>query len=90
MTTLMKPKVKKQAASFSLSPHLLERVDALSKATRRSRSELAEKFMEMGLDSFEAQVDTDALLYDSRKQEKDILLKDCEDLVKRIQRLSKK
>lgn len=90
MTTLMKPKVKKQAASFSLSPHLLKRVDALSKATRRSRSELAEKFMEMGLDSFEAQVDTDALLYDSRKQEKDILLKDCEDLVKRIQRLSKK
>lgn len=90
MTTLMKPKVKKQAASFSLSPHLLKRVDALSKATRRSRSELAEKFMEMGLDSFEAQVDTDVLLYDSRKHEKDILLKDCEDLVKRIQRLSKK
>ncbi len=89
MPTLLKPKVKKQAASFSLSPHVLEKVDALSKATRRSRSELAEKFLEMGLEAFEAQVDTDALLYDSRKQEKDVLLKDCADIVRRIQRLSK-
>lgn len=90
MATMLKPKMKKRSTSFALSPGLLKKVDDLSKATRRSRSELAETFLEMGLEAFEQQVDTDALLYDARKAEKDILLQDCTELVRRIQKLAKR
>jgi hypothetical protein len=90
MAVILKPKDKKRSASFALSHHLLKKVEDLSKATRRSRSELAETFLEMGLEAFERQVDTDALLYDVRKQEKDILVKDCLDILRRLEKLSKK
>jgi len=90
MATVLKPKMKKQATSFALSPELLKKVGDLSKATKRSRSELAEKFLEMGLETFERQVDTDALLYDARKSEKDILLHDCTDILRRIQKLAQR
>lgn len=89
MATLIKPKTKKRSASFALSSELLKKVDDLSRATNRSRSELAEKFLEMGLEAFEKQVDADALLYDARKQEKDILLKDCKEILRRLEKLSK-
>jgi hypothetical protein len=90
MAIMLKPKRKKRSTSFALSPDLLKRVDDLSKITRRSRSELAEKFLEMGLKAFEKQVDTDALLYDSRKSEKDILLEDCREILRRIEKLAKR
>jgi hypothetical protein len=89
MATVLKPKTKKRSTSFALSPDLVKKVDELSRATKRSRSELAERFLEMGLEAFEKQIDTDALLYDARKHEKDILLNDCADLIRRLQKLSK-
>jgi metal-responsive CopG/Arc/MetJ family transcriptional regulator len=89
MATLIKPKSKKRSTSFALSSELLKKVDDLSRATNRSRSELAEKFLEMGLEVFEKQVDADALLYDARKQEKDILLKDCKEILRRLEKLGK-
>lgn len=90
MTTIFKLKAKKRAASFALSPDLLKKVDDLSRATKRSRSELAQKFIEMGLEVFEKQVDTDALLYDARKREKDVLLHDCTDILRRLEKLAKR
>ena len=90
MATLLKPKMKKRSTSFALSPNILKKVDDLSKATRRSRSELAETFLEMGLEAFEKQVDTDTLLYDARKSEKDVMLQDCTEILQRIQKLSKR
>jgi predicted transcriptional regulator len=89
MATIFKPKHKKRSTSFALSQDLLKKVDDLSRATKRSRSELAEKFLEMGLQAFEHEVDTDALLYDARRGEKDILLKDCAEILRRIQKLAK-
>ncbi|MGH7229911.1 MAG: ribbon-helix-helix protein, CopG family [Nitrospiraceae bacterium] len=89
MATILRPKMKKRATSFALSPGLVKKVDELSRATRRSRSELAETFLEMGLEAFEKQVDTDALLYDARKHEKDVLLNDCAEIIRRLQKLSK-
>lgn len=89
MATIFKTKTKKRSTSLALSPDLLKKVDDLSRATKRSRSELAEKFLEMGLEAFERQVDTDALLYDVRKHEKDIPLKDCADILRRIEKLAK-
>ncbi|HJU05598.1 MAG TPA: ribbon-helix-helix protein, CopG family [Nitrospiraceae bacterium] len=89
MATIFKPKMKKRATSFALSPDLVKKVDDLSRATKRSRSELAETFLEMGLETFEKQVDTDALLYDARKHEKDVFLKDCAEIIHRLQKLSK-
>ena len=90
MATLLKPKSRKRSTSFALSPELLKKVDALSRATNRSRSELAEKFLEMGLEVFESQEDTDVLLYDARKAEKDIFLKDCVEILRRIEKLAKR
>ena len=90
MATILTPKSKKRSTSFALSPGLLKKVDDLSRATKRSRSELAEKFLEMGLEVFEQQEDTDALLYDARKSEKDVLLKDCADILRRIEKLAKR
>ena len=90
MATILKPKSKKRSTSFALSLDLLKKVDDLSRATKRSRSELAEKFLEMGLEAFEEQVDTDAFLYDARKSEKDVLLKDCADILRRIEKLAKR
>ena len=90
MATILKPKMKKRATSFALSPDLLKKVDDLSRVTRRSRSELAEKFLELGLEAFEKEVDTDALLYDSRKPEKDVLLQDCAEILRRIEKLAKR
>ena len=89
MAAVFKPKHKKRSSSFALSQDLLKKVDDLSRVTKRSRSELADKFLEMGLQAFEQEVDTDALLYDARKREKDILLKDCTDILRRIQKLAK-
>ena len=90
MATILRPKSKKRSTSFALSPDLLKKVDDLSRATKRSRSELAEKFLEMGLEAFEQQEDTDALLYDARKAEKDVMLKDCTDILRRIEKLAKR
>lgn len=90
MATILRPKSKKLSTSLALSPDLLKRVDDLSRATKRSRSELAEKFLEMGLDAFEQHVDTDALLYDARKSERDVLLKDCTEILRRIEKLAKR
>ena len=89
MATMFKIKTKKRTTSLALSPGLLKRVDDLSRATKRSRSELAERFLEMGLEAFEKEVDTDALLYDARKDEKDILLSDCTDILRRLKKLAK-
>ena len=90
MATIFKPKMKKRSASFALSPDILKKVGDLSRVTKRSRSELAEKFLEMGLEAFEEQVDTDAFLYDARKAEKDVLLQDCTDILRRIEKLAKR
>lgn len=87
MATLLKPKVKKQTTSLALSPDLLNKVSAISKATGRLKSELAQTFLKMGLEAFEKQVVTDALLYDVRKEGKDVLLKNCEDILRRIRKM---
>ncbi len=89
MKTATKAREKKRSASFALSPALLKKVDDLSKATKQSRSELAQRFLETGLEAFEREVDTDALLYDSRKEEKDFLLKDCVEIIRRLNKLAK-
>ena len=89
MATIIKPRNKKQVASFALSPGLLKKVADLSKATKRSKSELAETFLELGLDTFEKQLDTDALIYDARRDEKDILLKECTEILRRVKMMSK-
>ncbi|MEP6600812.1 MAG: ribbon-helix-helix domain-containing protein [Nitrospirota bacterium] len=90
MATILKPKSKKQSTSLALSPELVRKVDDLSRATKRSRSELAEKFLEMGLEAFEKETDTDAFLYDARKDEKDVMMKDCTDILRRIEKLAKR
>jgi metal-responsive CopG/Arc/MetJ family transcriptional regulator len=90
MAMLLKPKSKKQSTSLALSPELVRKVDDLSRATKRSRSELAEKFLEMGLEAFEKETDTDAFLYDARKDEKDVMMKDCTDILRRIEKLAKR
>lgn len=89
MTTILKPRRKKRVTSLALSEDLLKRVEDLSRATKRSKSELAETFLERGLEAFEAEVDTDTLLYDARKEEKDVLLKDCKDILRRLQKIAK-
>ncbi len=89
MATIFPPKARKRSTSFALSSDLLKKVDDLSRVTKRSRSELAEKFMEMGLEAFEKEVDIDALLYDTRKQEKDLLLTECADILRRVKKLAK-
>jgi predicted transcriptional regulator len=90
MATILKPKSKKQSTSLALSPDLVRKVDDLCRATKRSRSELAEKFLEMGLEAFEKETDTDAFLYGARKGEKDVMLKDCTDILRRIEKLAKR
>jgi predicted transcriptional regulator len=89
MSTIPKPKKRKRITSLALSADLLKRVEELSGATKRSRSELAETFLERGLEAFEEEVDTDALLYEGRKQEKDILLKDRKDILRRLEKIAK-
>jgi metal-responsive CopG/Arc/MetJ family transcriptional regulator len=88
MATMLKPKSRKRVTSLAISEELLHKVDHLSKLTRRSRSELAEEFLTRGISVYEQEVDTDGLLYDSRKAEKDILLQDCGDILKRIRKLA--
>ncbi len=82
MPTILKPKKKKRVTSLALSADLVKKVEDLSKATKRSRSELAETFLERGLEAFEKETDIDALLYDARKKEKDIPLKDCAEILR--------
>lgn len=90
MATLLKPKNKKRATSLALSSDLLKKLEDLSRGTKRSKSELAETFIELGLEAFEKERDTDALVYDARREESDVLLQDCTELLRRLKSLSKK
>src|SRR5437660_5320738 len=86
---ILKPKSKKQSMSLALSPKLVKKIDDLSRTSRCSRSEPAKNFPEMGLEAFEKETDPDAFLYDARKNEKDVMLKNCTNILGRIEKVAK-
>jgi hypothetical protein len=85
MTTALPAASIRRRTAFVLPESLIARLDQMAVTTGQSRSHVLEALLAGEL--AQAERDPDALLYDSRKDEPDLSLNQCPELLARIERL---